>query len=60
MKLLAAPPKPLPANMMPFARPLFLLKYCDGTAATTYVLSVSLYVMPISELTTNARLQVAG
>jgi hypothetical protein len=33
---LAAPPKPLPANMTPLAKPRCLLKYCDGTVATTY------------------------
>ena len=35
MKLMAAPPNPPPANTIPFARPLCLLKYCAGATLTT-------------------------
>lgn len=35
-KLIAAPPKPLPANMNPLARPRLALKYCDGTVEMTW------------------------
>lgn len=34
-KLIAAPPKPLPAKIIPFASPRLVLKYCAGTVATT-------------------------
>ncbi len=33
---MAAPPRPLPAKMRPFARPRLLLKYCEGMEAITY------------------------
>lgn len=36
IKLLAAPPNPLPANMRPVARPRLLLKYCVEMAVATY------------------------
>lgn len=36
-KLIAAPPKPLPANMKPLASPRLVLKYCDGTVEMTWL-----------------------
>ena len=33
-KLVTAPPRPPPANTMPFARPLLRLKYCAGVTDT--------------------------
>lgn len=43
MKLLAAPPKPPPANSKPLARPRFLLKYWAGTAAETWAYGLATY-----------------
>lgn len=45
-KLIAAPPKPLPANMKPLAKPRFELKYWDGTVEMTWLVFKVSYMMP--------------
>lgn len=51
-KLMAAPPKPLPANMKPLARPRLALKYCDGTVEMTWlVFKVSCMILCVQCIT---------